>query len=71
VSVRVSIVCPVLNETPWIGYSIMAALPYVHEFIYALDAKSDDGTRELLHHVKDKYAHERLSDLRASDVPSA
>jgi hypothetical protein len=57
---KISVVCPVLNENPWIGYSIMAALPYVHEFIYALDEKSDDGTRELLHHVKEKYARDRL-----------
>lgn len=38
----------------------MAALDHMHQFIYALDAKSDDGTRELLHHIKEKYAHEKL-----------
>lgn len=59
-SVRISVICPVLNETPWIGYSIMAALPYVTEFIYALDEKSSDGTLDLLLHVKQKYAHEKL-----------
>lgn len=58
--IRISSVTPVLNECPWIGYSIIAALPYLHEFIYLLDDKSDDGTRDLLHHVKDKYAHEKL-----------
>lgn len=57
---KLSVIAPVLNENPWIGYSIMAALPYVHEFIYALDEKSEDGTRELLHHIKDKYLHDRL-----------
>ncbi len=57
---KISVVTPILNECPWVGFSIMAALPFVHEFIYALDEKSDDGTRELLHHVKDKYAHEKL-----------
>lgn len=57
---RISVVGPVLNECPWIGFSILAALPVVHEFVYALDQKSSDGTRELLHHVKDKYAHEKL-----------
>lgn len=62
-SLKISVVGPVLNEAPWIGYSIMAALPYVHEFIYSLDAHSSDGTRELLHHVKDKYAHEKLHIL--------
>lgn len=59
-SVKISVVGPVLNESPWIGFSIMAALPLVHEFVYALDENSDDGTRELLFHVKRKYAHEKL-----------
>jgi hypothetical protein len=57
---KISAIAPVLNENPWIGYSIMAALPYFHEFIYALDEKSDDGTRDLLHYIKDKYACEKL-----------
>lgn len=57
---KISVVGPVLNECPWIGFSILAALPVVHEFVYALDQKSSDGTRELLHHVKEKYAHEKL-----------
>lgn len=57
---RISVIGPVLNECPWIGFSIMAALPYVHEFVYALDGESSDGTRELLYHVKNKYAHEKL-----------
>lgn len=64
---KISVICPVLNEAPWIGYSIMAGMPYIHEFIYALDAKSDDGTRELLHHVKERYAHEKLLVL---DTPT-
>jgi hypothetical protein len=58
--VNLSVICPVLNECPWIGYGILAALPYVEQFVYALDEKSDDGTRELLHYVKEKYAKERL-----------
>ncbi len=49
---RISVIGPVLNEVEWIGYSIMAALPYVHEFIYALDENSSDGTRELLSHFQ-------------------
>lgn len=60
---KISVIGPVLNESPWIGYSIMAALPFVHEFIYSLDEKSADGTRELLLHVKQKYAHEKLNIL--------
>lgn len=50
-SVKLSVISPVLNEVDFIGYSVMAALPFVHEFIYMLDAKSSDGTRELLRHL--------------------
>jgi len=57
---KISVVCPVLNEVDFIGMSIMAGLPYIHEFIYAVDEKSSDGTRDLLFHVKQKYAHEKL-----------
>ena len=57
---KITVISPVLNENPWIGYSIMAALPYVEQFVYALDQKSNDGTRDLLQHVKEKYAKERL-----------
>lgn len=57
---RISVIGPVLNEVDFIGYSIMTCLEQMHEFIYALDEKSSDGTRELLHHIKDKYAHEKL-----------
>jgi hypothetical protein len=64
---KISVIGPVLNEVDFIGYSIMAAMSYVHEFIYALDAKSYDGTRELLHHIKEKYAHEKLIIL---DTPT-
>ncbi len=61
---KISVTTPVLNEAPWIAYSIMAALNHIHEFIYAVDEKSDDGTKELLLHVKQKYAHEKLILLR-------
>jgi hypothetical protein len=54
------VVGPVLNEVDFIGYSVMAALPYVHEFIYALDEKSNDGTRELLDYIRHRYAFEKL-----------
>ena len=59
-SVKISVIAPVLNEVDFIGYSIMAGMPFIHEFIYSLDANSSDGTRELLHYIKDKYAHEKL-----------
>ena len=58
---KISVICPVKDENPWIGYSIMACLNEVHEFVYALDDASSDGTRDLLHHIKDKYAHEKLT----------
>lgn len=74
---RISAIGPVLNEVEFIGYSIMAAEPYIHEFIYALDDATSDGTRDLLHHIKEKYLHERLtiinfpnfhpSDMKAYD----
>lgn len=57
---RISVVCPVLNEVDFIGYSIMSCLDQMHEFIYALDEKTDDGTRDLLNDIKSKYAHEKL-----------
>lgn len=60
---KISVITPVLNECPWIGFSVMAADPYVHEFVYVLDEKSDDGTRELLHHLKSKYLKEKIKIL--------
>lgn len=66
-AIRISAIAPVLNENPWIGFSIMAAMPFVSEFIYALDQESNDGTRELLQYVKEKYLHERLVIL---DTPN-
>lgn len=60
---KVSVVGPVKNEAKFIGYSIMAVLPYVHEFVYAC-AKSNDGTDELLDYIKDTYAKDKLTILR-------
>src|SRR5688500_12329935 len=57
---KISVISPILNEVDFVGYCIMQTLPYLHEYVYALDAASNDGTRELLKHIKDKYAHERL-----------
>jgi hypothetical protein len=45
---RVAAIAPVLNEVEWIGYSIMAALPGVDSLHYGIDAKSSDGTFELV-----------------------
>lgn len=63
---KISVIAPVLNEVEWIGFSVMAAEPYVEEFVYAVDEKSSDGTRELLRHIKDKHLHERLVVLHQS-----
>ena len=57
---KISVISPVLNEVDFIGYSILACLDEMHEFVYSLDANSNDGTRELLYHIKEKYAHEKL-----------
>lgn len=60
---RLSVVAPVFNEAPWIGYSIMDSLEHMHEYVYAC-AKSDDGTDELLDYIKQKYAGDKLVILR-------
>lgn len=57
---KISVTTPVKDEAPWIGYSIMSCLDQIHEFIYAVDSESKDGTFDLLRHIKDKYAHEKL-----------
>jgi glycosyltransferase involved in cell wall biosynthesis len=58
--VKISVIAPILNEVQFVGYSIMSCLEQVHEFIYSVDSESSDGTRELLEHIKNKYAHEKL-----------
>jgi len=45
---RVAAIAPVLNEVDFVGYSIMAALPGIDSMHYGIDAKSDDGTFELI-----------------------
>lgn len=60
---RVSVFSPVKNEAQFIGYSIMAVLPYVHEIIYGC-APSTDGTDQLLDYIKEKYAQDKLRILR-------
>ena len=56
---KVSVITPVKNEVDFIGFSIMAVLPYVHEILYGV-AKSEDGTEELLRHIQRKYAGDKL-----------
>lgn len=56
---KISVFSPIKNEVDFVGQSIMAVLPYVHEILYGV-APSDDGTEELLTHIQNKYAHEKL-----------
>lgn len=56
---KVSVISPVKNEVEFIGQSIMAVLPHVHEILYGV-APSDDGTEELLRHIQQKYANDKL-----------
>lgn len=56
---KISVFSPVKNEVEFIGQSIMAVLPYVHEILYGI-APSDDGTEELLEHIQKKYAGDKL-----------
>lgn len=59
---KVSVIAPVKNEVDFIGYSIMAVLPHIHEIVYAVGA-CDDGTLDLLRHIKEKYAKDKLKIL--------
>lgn len=45
---KIAAISPVLNEVDFIGYSIMAGLPGIDSFHYGIDAKSNDGTFELV-----------------------
>lgn len=44
----------VKNEAHWIGFSVMSVKDIVDQFVY-FDGNSDDGTVELLTHIKNKY----------------
>ena len=58
--IRVAVIGPVLNESAFIGYSIMSCHKYVDEFVYAISPKSDDGTIEILRHIGKNYGKVRL-----------
>jgi glycosyltransferase involved in cell wall biosynthesis len=60
---KISVIAPVKNEVDFIGYSVMAVLPFIHEVIYAVAPSSNDGTIQLLQDIRDKYAHEKLKIL--------
>src|SRR3990167_665166 len=60
---RISVIAPVRNETPWIGYSVMAAKDHVDGFIYSVDPTSDDGTLELLHDLRNELGGSKIKLL--------
>ena len=57
---RVSVIAPLKNEAPWIGYSVMAAYPGIHEFIYAVDPLSDDGSLEILQDLQNELGKDKV-----------
>src|SRR3990167_2478418 len=54
---RISVIAPLRNEAPWVGYSIKAAISYVHDFVYAVDPTSDDGSIELLQDLQKEHSN--------------
>lgn len=60
---KISVISPVKNEAQFIGYSLMAVLPYVTDIVYTVAPSSDDGTIELLEYIKGKYAGDKLTLL--------
>ena len=63
---KISVFSPVKNEADFIGYSIMAVLPYVHEILYSC-APSTDGTDQLLDYIGEKYAKGKLTVFRGAE----
>lgn len=57
---RISVIAPVLNESQFIGYSVMSSHPYVEEFVYAISPKSNDGTIDILRYIAKNYGKVRL-----------
>lgn len=60
---KISVFSPVKNEVDFIGFSVMAVLPYIHEILFAC-APSTDGTDDLLEHLKTKPGGEKLKLFR-------
>jgi glycosyltransferase involved in cell wall biosynthesis len=57
--VKISVISPVKNEVDFIGYSIMAVMPFIHEIVYTC-APSTDGTDDLLKYIQKLYAGDKL-----------
>lgn len=62
----ISVFSIVKNEAQFIGYGVMSLLPYVDEIVYA-DGDSTDGTLELLSHIQEKYAGNKLKVMTGMD----
>lgn len=56
---KISVICPVKNESQFIGYSVMSVLPYIHEVIYNVARGTNDGTVEILEHISKTYDNQR------------
>ncbi len=63
---RLSVFTPVKNEAEYIGYSIMAAAPYAHEFLYGV-SPSNDGTMDILKDIKGKHLGSMLQIFEMDD----
>lgn len=64
---KVAAIAPVLNEVDFIGYSIMAALPGIDSFHYGIDAKSSDGTFELVKMLSETAGKEKVFWYKGPD----
>ncbi len=64
---KIAAIAPVLNEVDFIGYSIMAALPGIHSIHYGIDAKSDDGTFQLVKMLADTAGKGKVFWYRGPD----
>ncbi len=64
---KIAVIAPVLNEVDFIGYSIMAAMPGIHSFHYGIDAKSSDGTLDLVKMIASTSGKDKVFWYKAPD----
>lgn len=63
---KLSVFTPLKNEAEYIGYSVMAIAPYVHEFVYGV-SPSTDGTMDILQDIKSKHVGDKLKLFEMDD----
>lgn len=63
---RISVYAPVKNEAEYLGYSIMAVAPYVHEFLYGVSPSTDE-TMDILKDIKGKHVGNKLKIFEMDD----